>query len=69
MLFLQGSRDELAELDLLKPVVRRLGARAKLSVVEHADHSFHVPAKTGRKDAEVLAEILDTTRDWIFAKS
>lgn len=69
MLFLQGSRDELAELDLLKPAVRKLGARAKLALFEHADHSFHVPAKTGRKDAEVLADILDTACDWMLAKS
>lgn len=68
MLFLQGSRDELAELDLLKPVARKLGARAKLVIVEDADHSFHVPAKTGRKDADVFTEILDTTRDWMLSQ-
>lgn len=59
MLFLQGSRDDLAHLELLKPVVRSLGTRATLKVFEDADHSFHVPARTGRKDAEVLAEVLD----------
>jgi len=69
MLFLQGSRDDLAELDLLKPVVRKLGARAKLALFEDADHSFHVPAKTGRKDPEVLAEILDTARDWMLKQA
>jgi len=65
MLFLQGANDALAELDLLKPVVKRLGKRATLALSEHADHSFHVPAKTGRKDVEVLAEILDAATSWI----
>lgn len=66
MLFLQGSNDALAELDLLKPVVARLGARATLHVEPAADHSFHVPAKSGRKDAEVLAEILDRASSWML---
>lgn len=65
MLFLQGTNDALAELDLLKPVVKRLGKRATLSLAEHADHSFHAPAKSGRKDPEVLADILDTAADWM----
>ena len=66
MLFLQGSRDALAELDLLRPVVRKLGARAKLVLLKEADHSFHVPAKTERKDADILAEMLDAARGWMF---
>jgi len=66
MLFLSGSRDPLAELDLLKPMVKKLGARAKLVLAADADHSFHVPAKTGRKDPEVLAELLDAARNWIL---
>ena len=65
MLFLQGSRDELAELELLRPLVVRLGARAVLKVFADADHSFHVPARSGRKDAEVRAELLDVLADWI----
>jgi predicted alpha/beta-hydrolase family hydrolase len=65
MLFLQGSKDELAETALLKPVVSGLGKRAKLVLVEHADHSFHVPAKSGRKDPEVLDEILDAAAAWM----
>jgi predicted alpha/beta-hydrolase family hydrolase len=69
MLFLSGSRDPLAELDLLKPTVRALGKRATLALIEDADHSFHVPAKTGRKDPEVLAEILDTARDWMLKQA
>ena len=65
MLFLQGSRDELASLELLRPLVKRLGARAMLHVFDDADHSFHVPARSGRKDAEVLAEALDVVAAWI----
>lgn len=65
MLFLQGTRDELGQLDLLKATVAALGERASLKLFEDADHSFHVPAKTGRKDAEVMAELLDTARDWM----
>lgn len=65
MLFLQGERDALAELDLLRPTVKQLGTRATLKLFADADHSFHVPARTGRKDAEVLAEILDTAADWM----
>ncbi len=68
MLFLQGTNDALADLDLLKPMVKRLGKRATLTLFEHADHSFHVPAKSGRKDAEVLDEILDTAVTWIAAR-
>lgn len=67
MLFLQGSRDALASLDRLEPVVAKLGARATLAVLEDADHSFHVPARTGRTDAQVLASVLDTLAAWIDA--
>ena len=65
MLFLQGTRDELAELELLQPLIDRLGARATLKLLPDADHSFHVPARTGRKDAEVRAEMLDAFAAWI----
>jgi uncharacterized protein len=65
MLFLQGTNDALAELDLLRPVVARLGTRATLMLAESADHSFHVPARTGRKDAAVLAELLDAAAEWM----
>ena len=65
MLFLQGTRDELATLDLLEPVVERLGDRAHLETFEHADHAFHAPAKSGVKDADILAGMLDRTRSWI----
>jgi uncharacterized protein len=67
MLFLQGTRDALAELSLLEPVVQGLGSSASLHVVEGADHSFRVPARSGRKDGEVMDEILDTFVAWIGA--
>ena len=67
MLFLQGTRDALAELDQLEPVCTALGTRATLRLFEAADHSFHVPARTGRKDAEVRAELLDVATEWISA--
>jgi len=67
MLFLQGTRDTLADLELLKPTVKALGKRAKLVLAQDADHSFHVPAKTGRKDGEVMAEILDTAAAWMLS--
>ncbi|HUR40037.1 MAG TPA: alpha/beta family hydrolase [Verrucomicrobiae bacterium] len=63
MLFLQGARDKLASLDLLQPMVVQLGATLRL--FEHADHSFHVPARSGKKDAAVMAEALDVMSGWI----
>ena len=65
MLFLQGTRDALAELSLLKPVVKGLGQRATLHLAEGADHSFHVLKSSGRNDREVLAEILDAFAAWV----
>jgi predicted alpha/beta-hydrolase family hydrolase len=67
MLFLQGTNDKLAEFELLRPVVKKLGARATLHPVEAADHSFHVPARSGRKDAEVMSEVLDAFVAWFAA--
>lgn len=64
MLFLQGTRDALAEVSLLEPVVKGLGKRATLHLTEAADHSFHVPKASGRNDREVLAEILDAFVAW-----
>jgi predicted alpha/beta-hydrolase family hydrolase len=69
MLFLQGTRDDLASLELLRPVVERLGKRATLELFEDADHSFHVPARTGRKDPEVRAVMLDALTAWIDSLS
>ena len=65
MLFVQGTRDSLAELELLEPVVKSLGPAATLHQVEGADHSFHVPARTGRNDREVMGEILDAFAAWV----
>jgi len=64
MLFLQGTRDALADVGLLRPMVARLGKRATLVLFDDADHSFHVPARTGRKDAEVRREMLDALAAW-----
>jgi predicted alpha/beta-hydrolase family hydrolase len=65
MLFLQGTRDELAEPRLLKPVVKGLGRLASLHLVQEADHSFHVLKRSGRNDAEVMDEVLDGFADWV----
>ena len=65
MLFLQGTKDEFAQLPLLEPVCRELGSRATLKLIPEADHSFHVPARSGRKDADVRTELLDTMATWI----
>jgi uncharacterized protein len=65
MLFLQGTRDTLAMLDQLEPLCQKLGPRATLKLFQDADHSFHVPARTGRKDAQVRSEILDALAAWI----
>ena len=65
MLFLQGERDELASLLLLRPLIERLGARATLELIPDADHSFHVPARTGRSNEEVLTGILDKLAAWM----
>lgn len=65
MLFLQGTRDELAGLELVRAVTEGLGPRAALHVVEGADHSFHVLVRSGRNDAQVRAELLDTMQAWM----
>lgn len=67
MLFLQGTRDNLAELSLLEPVVKSLGPSTSLHLVKDADHSFHVLARSGRNDHEVMGEILDAFAGWIGA--
>lgn len=64
MLFLQGTRDEFADLNLLEPLVKRLGRKATLHLIPDANHSFRVPAKTGRKEADVLAELAETIAKW-----
>ena len=65
MLFLQGTRDALADPTLIAGVVGRLGADVTLAMVDEADHAFHVPKRSGRTDAEVLASMLDATAAWI----
>ena len=65
MLFLQGTRDEFSDLTLLEPVVEKLGPRATLQTFQDANHSFHVPARSGRKDAQVRAQMLDVLAAWI----
>jgi uncharacterized protein len=67
MLFLQGTRDALADLQLVEALAARLGSRATLKLFQDADHSFHVPARTGRKDAQVMAELLNVLAGWIEA--
>jgi predicted alpha/beta-hydrolase family hydrolase len=65
MLFLQGTRDALAELKLLEPMVKGLGSLATLHLVKEADHSFHVLARSGRNDREVMDEVLDAFAAWV----
>src|SRR5882762_3897134 len=65
MLFLQGTRDSLAELPLLEPVVKGLGPLATLHLAGEADHSFHVLARSGRNDGEVMNEVLDAFANWV----
>jgi predicted alpha/beta-hydrolase family hydrolase len=67
MLFLQGARDQLADTRLLSSVTRRLGERASLHLIADADHSFHVPARAGRKDTDVRSEMLDALVAWTLS--
>jgi predicted alpha/beta-hydrolase family hydrolase len=64
MLFLQGTRDDFADRDYLKRLVKRLGRLATLKLFDGADHSFHVFAKSGRTDAQVMTELLDRLSEW-----
>ena len=64
MLFLQGTRDTFADLKLLRPICEKLEPRATLHVIDNADHSFHMPKSSGRSDAEVLKELVETTVGW-----
>jgi predicted alpha/beta-hydrolase family hydrolase len=67
MLFLQGTRDELADLQWLEPLVKKLGRRAVLKIIDGADHSFHVLARSGRTDREVLEELAGHIASWASA--
>ena len=64
MLFLQGTRDTLADLTLLRPICSKLGSRATLHIIPEADHSFHVLKKSGKTDTEVMTELAETTAAW-----
>lgn len=65
ILFLQGSRDSLATLDLLKPVIKKLGKNAELFLIEGADHSFHVPKDCGHKDSDVIELMCKEIKRWV----
>ena len=69
MLFLQGSRDRLADLTLLEPVLDQLGDRATLEVVQDANHSFHVPKRTGKTDAQVIMELAAAVERWAVERA
>ena len=64
MLFLQGDRDEFADLKLLGPVIKQLGERATLHLVAGGDHSFHVLKRSGRTDGDVMGELVQAMVDW-----
>ncbi len=64
MLFLQGTRDKLANLDLLKPIISKLGKKAHLYILEGADHSFHMLKSSGRSDDEIIKETAGKVKVW-----
>jgi predicted alpha/beta-hydrolase family hydrolase len=68
MLFLQGTRDALADVALMRTVTQRLGELTTLKLFEDADHSFHVPARSGRTDQQLLDSILDQTVAWMTVR-
>jgi predicted alpha/beta-hydrolase family hydrolase len=65
MLFLQGTRDQLALPAEIEPLCKALGSRATLVSFQEADHSFHVPARSGRRDADVCRDVLHALSRWI----
>jgi predicted alpha/beta-hydrolase family hydrolase len=67
MLFLQGEKDTLAEAALLRPLIGELGSKATLVWAPHADHSFHVPKRSGKSDAEIMTSLLDAFAAWAAA--
>jgi hypothetical protein len=64
MLFLQGTRDSLADLNLLRPVCKKLGESAELYIIDGADHSFHVPRTLGLKDDDIIANLAKKVKSW-----
>jgi len=69
MLFVEGTRDPLCDLALLRPVLARLGRRATLAVIDDGDHSFHVRKSSGRDDAAALAEVIDASARWLAERA
>jgi predicted alpha/beta-hydrolase family hydrolase len=69
MLFLQGTRDDLADLTLLRPICESLGSQTTLHIIESADHSFHVLKRSGKTDSQVLAELSSTVKAWTGTQS
>lgn len=65
MLFLQGSKDKLADLSLLRPICQKLGSQATLHVIDGADHSFHMPKSSGRADGDILDELVRSISEWL----
>jgi hypothetical protein len=65
MLFLQGARDEFAQASLLNPLIERLGERATLCALPGADHSFHVPARSGFTDRQINDDMLNALDSWL----
>jgi uncharacterized protein len=65
MLFLQGTRDQLARLEEIEPLCAALGPRATLKLFADADHSFHVPARSGRRNAQVRGDVVDALAAWV----
>jgi hypothetical protein len=68
MLFLQGSKDRLADLDLLRPVLEGLAPSPALHVIDDADHGFHVPKRSGRTDEDVIEELAETAAGWMTGR-
>src|SRR3984893_17942899 len=69
MLFLQGTRDDLADPTLLRPICESLGSQTVLHIIEGADHSFHVLKRSGNTDSGVLSELSTTVKAWTYAHS
>jgi predicted alpha/beta-hydrolase family hydrolase len=69
MFFLQGTRDDLADLTLLRPICESLGPQTTLHIIEGADHSFHVLKRSGKTAPQVLAELSSTVKAWTTALS
>ena len=65
MLFFEGTRDPLCDLDRLQTVLKKLGAPAELYTIDGGDHSFHVPRAMGQTEEEILRKIVDKTLDWL----